>query len=83
MPLVSVPAIYDGERIQLLESAPVQGPYCVLVTFVEPASGTSVATPNQERFWASFGAWQDVRPIEATLRDIHQARRSKIEPPEL
>jgi hypothetical protein len=83
MPLISVPAIYDGERIHLLESAPVHGPYRVLVTFVEPASGTPVATPNHERFWASFGAWQDDRPIEATLHDIHQARRSKIEPPEL
>ena len=83
MPLVSVRAIYDGERIQLLESAPVQGPYRVLVTFVEPVSGMPVATPNHERFWASFGAWQDDRPIEATLHDIHQARCSKIEPPEL
>jgi hypothetical protein len=55
----------------------------VLVTFVEPASVTPAATPNQERFWASFGAWQNDRPVKATLHDIHHARRSKLDPPEL
>ena len=82
MPLVSVPAVYDGKRIQLLEVVPVQGPYRVLVTFVEPVS--EQAKPSSlNRFWASFGAWQDDRPVEATLRDIYDARRSKIEPPAL
>jgi hypothetical protein len=82
MPLVSVPAIYDGEHIRLLESAPVQGPYRVLVTFVEPAREQE---PSRDLtpFWASFGAWQDDRPVEATLQDIHQARRSRTDPPAL
>ena len=79
MPLVSVPAIYDGKQIRLLEGSPVQGPYRVLVTFIEPEHMTRDLT----RFWASFGAWQDHRPIEDTLRDIHAARQSKAEPPAL
>ena len=82
MSLVSVPAIYDGKQIRLLERAPVQRPYRVLVTFVEPTHDR--ATPQDvARFWASFGAWQDDRPIEATLRDIHETRRSRAEPPVL
>ncbi len=81
MASVSVPAVYDGEKVKLLEEAPVAGPYRVLVTFVEPSR-----QPSREamaRFWASFGAWRDSRPIEETLRDIRDARSSKAEPPAL
>ncbi len=82
MTMVSVPALYDGEHIQLLEVAPVEGPYRVLVTFVEPAEGQEAAI-DAASFWASFGAWQDERPTEATLSDIHEARRSRTDPPAL
>jgi hypothetical protein len=81
MPVISVPAIYDDGEIKLLEKAPVERPYRVLVTFIEPAPDR---TPQDlVRFWASFGAWQDHRPVEATLRTIHDARRSNTEPPSL
>ena len=83
MALVSVPAVYDGKEIRLLEAPPVHGPYRVLVTFVEPAGEVAVLPPDRTRFWASFGAWKDERPLEATLGDIHEARRSSSEPPEL
>ncbi len=83
MSLVSVPAIYDGKDIRLLERAPVTLPYRVLVTFVEPATDATAALRNVERFRASLGAWQDDRPIEETLRDISTARRSRAEPPSL
>lgn len=79
---VSVPAIYDGEKIRLLEAAPVEGPYRVLVTFVEPAREQG-APRDPSRFWDSFGAWRDDRPVEDTLRDIHGARQSRAEPPAL
>lgn len=82
MSLVSVPAIYDGEKIRLLEAAPVEGPYRVLVTFMEPAREQD-APRDSARFWNSSGAWQDDRPVEDTLRDIHEARRSRVEPPTL
>ena len=65
MPLVSVPAIYDGEHIELLEAAPVHGPYRVVVVFVEPAQGNGV-TADTGKFWESFGAWEDDRSVEAT-----------------
>ena len=65
MPLLSVPAVYDGKQIRLLETAPVQGgPYRVVVTFVEPAREEEVLARDVARFWASFGAWQDDRPVE-------------------
>ncbi len=83
MNLVSVPAVYDGKEIRLLEAPPVQGPYHVLVTFVEPAAEGAVLPPDRTRFWASFNEWQDSRPIDETLKDIHDARRSKSEPPSL
>ena len=83
MSLISVPAVYDGKDIRLLERAPVTMPYRVLVTFVEPATDTTAAPRNVERFRASLGAWQDDRPIEETLRDIFSARRSRGKPPSL
>ena len=83
MSLVSVPAIYDGKQIRLLENVPVVGPYRVLVTFLEPASEGVRTTADMARFWASFGAWQDSRPLEDTLRDMRTARHSKTEPPTL
>ena len=83
MPLVSVPAVYDGKRIKLLEKVPVKEPYHVLVTFVEPTHEKEERRRELDRFWASFGAWRDDRPAEATLRDIHEARRSKTEVPVL
>lgn len=82
MSLISLPAMYDGKEIRLLEGAPVHGPYRVLVTFLEPVDSPMTAH-DTARFYSSFGAWQDDRPIEATLRDIHNARRSKPEPPAL
>jgi hypothetical protein len=82
MPLISVPAIYDGEHVSLLENPPVHGAYSVMVTFVEPVKHTE-QTPNRSRFWASFGAWHDDRAAEAILDDIHNTRRSKLEPPSL
>lgn len=83
MPLVSVPAVYDGEEVRLLEEAPVKGSYRVLVTFVEPAPEGEPSRRDTSRFWASFGAWRDDRPIEETLRDIREARTSKTEAPAL
>ena len=83
MPLVSVPAIYDGEQIKLLEKAPVEKPYRVVVTFIEPTPERGKVAPDLARFWASFGAWRDDRPVEETLRDIHEARYSRHEPPGL
>jgi hypothetical protein len=66
MPLYSVPAIYDGKEITLQEHSPVEGPYHVLVTFVRPAVERNDRPDEDKRFWASFGAWQDERPEEAT-----------------
>lgn len=68
MSLISVPAIYDGKQIRLLEMVPVVGPYRVLVTFMEPASEGIHPPADLTRFWASFGAWQDSRPLEDTLQ---------------
>ena len=83
MPLPSVPAVYDGKEIKLLEPSPVQGRYRVLVTFIEPTSDKDAQPEKRERFWRSLGAWQDDRPVEATLQDILKARRSRAEPPAL
>jgi hypothetical protein len=83
MPQVSVPAVFDGERIHLLEQPPVSGAYRVVVTFVEPVNGTATAAPDRARFLASFGAWQDDESAEATVQSLHEARRSKPAPPAL
>ena len=83
MSLVSVPALYDGKQIRLLENAPVVGPYRVLVTFLEPASAELRQPADMPRFWASFGAWQDSRSLADTLQDIHATRLSKTVPPKL
>jgi hypothetical protein len=83
MPLVSVPAIYDGRDVRLLEAPPVQEPYHVLVTFLEPEREDAEALRDLARFWGSFGAWQDDRAIEETLQDIRGARESRTEPPAL
>jgi hypothetical protein len=83
MPLVSVPAVFDGERIHLLERPPVSGSYRVVVTFVEPMNGTATAAPDRDRFLASFGAWQDGETTEATVQRLQEARRSRPTPPAL
>ena len=68
----------------LLEAVDVTGAYRVVVTFLEPVREAETKSARQfERFWASFGAWQDERPVEATLQDIRAARRSRPEPPSL
>jgi hypothetical protein len=76
MSLISVPAVYDGNVIRLLETPPVSGTHRVIVTFIDIA-------PDMSRFWDSLGAWQDERPVEETLNDIHAARRSRAAPPGL
>ena len=82
-PLVSVPAMYDGEHIALLGAPPSREPYRVLVTFVEPVSDVGAPRLDLARFWASFGAWRDDRPTGEILADIDDARRSRPEPPAL
>ncbi len=81
MPLTSIEAIFDGKQVRLLEPPPIRQQYRVLVTFLEPEPASTTA--EQERFWASFGAWVDDRPVEATLQDIHASRKSRVEPPSL
>ena len=83
MPLISVPAVYDGTNIALLEKPPSRTPYRVLVTFVEPVDTADMRAPNTARLLGSFGAWRDERPVEATLADIHEAHRPRTEPPAL
>ena len=78
MPIPSVPALYDGSTIRLLEQAPVSGPYRVLVTFVEPVQDVTRSSSMLERFWASFGAWQDDVSAETTVARIRQDRHSKL-----
>ncbi len=75
MPLTPIRARYDGEHVHLLESPPVHGAYDVLVVFLEPA-GTQEEGKNLSRFWRSFGAWEDDRPVEAILHDIREMRAS-------
>jgi hypothetical protein len=83
MALISIPAVYDGRAVILLETPPSREPYRVLVTFVEPADAAELAASARARFLASFGAWQDERPVEATLGDIREGRASRAEPPAL
>jgi len=83
MVLVSVPALYDGKEIRLLEALPYHEPYRVVITFVESVILAGQATLDLTRFWASFGAWQDDVPADETMRRIRENRRSRAEPPTL
>ena len=83
MSLVSVPAVYDGNEVRLLESISVEGPYRVVVTFLEPLPGGAGGLREEASFWASFGAWEDDRSPDELLRDIRAARQSKAAPPDL
>ena len=76
--MITVPAIYDGKNVKLSKS-PVDKPYRVLVTFVEPIA----PAPDLNRFWASFGAWQDDRSTEEILNALRETRLSRAEPPAL
>jgi hypothetical protein len=84
--LVSVEAVYEDGQIRLLESPPVHGAYRVLITFVEPVTKEEEEGRRARRlaqFQRSIGSWRDDRPVEEMLRDIHDARRSKPDPPKL
>ncbi len=74
MPLVSVPAIFDGQQVRLLETAPVRGPYRVLVTFVEPAHDRVEIGSHPRGLKELKGIWQG---IELSFEDI-QAVEYKI-----
>ena len=80
MVMISVKAVYDGEEVRLLEKPPISGRYRVVVTFVEP-EGEQVEDKNQLLY--TFGAWQDHRSIEETIKEIYDARTSRAEPPDL
>jgi hypothetical protein len=69
MPLVSVPAIYDGKQVRLLEGAPVHGTCRVLVTFVAPTDEQTQAVTEdtrQDQLWNPQRRWQDI--VEQTFR---------------
>lgn len=75
MPLMSIPAVFDGTTIALLEAAPFQEPYRGIVTFVEPITAAPDET-DHSTFWVSFGAWQEM-PGEPSLESLVAERRSK------
>jgi hypothetical protein len=80
MPHITVSALFDGEKLHLLEDPPVKEPYQVMVTFIKPEP--KILTKEQlDRFRASFGAWKDKRSIKETITDIYESRTSKINPP--
>ncbi|MBI5079816.1 MAG: hypothetical protein HZC38_21350 [Chloroflexi bacterium] len=76
MSLVSVPAIYDGKNIRLLESVSVKSPYRVVVTFLEPIRDDTDKLRRSERFWASFGSWESEETAEETVKRIYGDRCS-------
>ncbi len=80
MVMISVEALFDGKNVHLLAEPPVNGRYRVLVTFVSPAQDREHELVD---ILASFGAWQDDRPIESSLADIYGSRKSRQEPPDL
>ncbi|MGC9523428.1 MAG: hypothetical protein ACP5HG_16280 [Anaerolineae bacterium] len=83
MPIISVPAVYDGERVRLLERPPDRRRYRVLVTFLEPEQVPEPAAADPERLMASFGAWEDDRSAEEIIEDLRETRQSRSEPPSL
>ncbi|MBI4790426.1 MAG: hypothetical protein HY782_25630 [Chloroflexi bacterium] len=79
MPLVSVPAVYDGQQVRLLEAAPVREPYRVLVTFVEP-TGAPTHTENRSVNLRSLkGVW---RGVDLSLAEIQVAEYKMPEGPQ-
>jgi hypothetical protein len=50
----------------VLENVTVEGRYRVVVTFLEPIV-EATDLPANDRFWDSFGAWQDERTAEETI----------------
>lgn len=82
MPHVTVTAIFDGKNVRLLEDPPVNEPYRVMVTFIDPEPDEQVKT-QVKRFWASFGAWQDDRSVKETIDDIYKTRKTRTKPPSL
>lgn len=80
MPLISIPAVFDGTTIRLLEAVPFHEPYRVMVTFVEPVRAAT-DEPDLTRFWASFGAWRTDPAEPDPMERIRADRRSKAEPP--
>ncbi|MBI4739617.1 hypothetical protein HY772_08835 [Candidatus Woesearchaeota archaeon] len=79
MSLVSVPAIYDGKNIRLLESVSVKSPYRVVVTFLEPIRDEADKLRRSERFWASFGSWDSDETAEETVKKMYGDRRPQAE----
>ena len=77
---ISIPAVYDGMNIHLLEDVAIHEPYRVMVTFIEPLPPLENTSPG---FWGSFGGWQDERSPEAILQELYSARRSRSAPPGL
>ena len=82
MSIISVPARFDGHQVKLLEPAPAQQSYRVLVTFWAPDADAEPPI-GSAAWWATVGTWEDVRPVEATLEDIYGSRHSRREPPPL
>ncbi len=80
MTMLSVPALYDGQNIQLLEKPPLMGEYEVIVTFVRPHTAADNAW---QAFMASFGGWQDDRAPEDHVAALYADRRSRPAPPAL
>lgn len=80
MPLISIPAVFDGTSIRLLEAAPFHEPYRVMVVFVEPVASPNAAGADAT-FESSFGAWQQDADEDELIAVIRADRRSRSEPP--
>lgn len=63
------------DNIEIVKSAEY-----ILIRIKKSSMQSRPASHDFRRFWASFGAWQDNRSVEAALNDIYQSRCSKTEP---
>ena len=84
--MLSVKGVYDGKRIRVLESINTNEPHMVVITFIERISKEQEdeilrevqnrEDEDRQRFWASFGSWEDDRTAEEIIEDIYKSRKS-------
>ena len=83
MPLISVPAVYDGTNIALLESHQAARPIASWSRSSNQPMQPTCARTTRLASWDRSMPGETTVHLKPTLADIHETRRSRTEPPAL
>lgn len=72
--MLAVRGMYTGKEIRLSEDVHIRPNMRVIITFLDDEPLTPEVDTDTEGLLALSGTWEDDRPVETIIQNIHDSR---------